>query len=502
MTKIVENSFNIQIAKMKRRIVIQAIFRVLLHVSLIFLGISTFLLILPIAGFTNYHFKGGWVFVSIGLSLSTALFIAFVTRSKLLNIFIEIDHRLGLHDRLSTAYEFLKSGKKTEFADLLMNDAADRLQQFSLKQLVPARFSRLYLAAVILLIINVLLYSGIFVSPEFKSTRRDLEKIENAGKILQNYMISRVDDQAGRQSKPQSEYAKKLKQFSNQLNDSTKPARQRYAALNSFLKEVQGEQARLANELGARLDSADIKDLPVQKIPDPANLSSNQLEKLKAFLNKMLNNRVPDSISQRIESLQELDGMEKFLARIIDDLNNGRPVADDPAAGAETKGQSSQPTGDLDKPPDDPTPANSIRQYSDRNGSTENRTDHPGSAKSRPEDNNPVDGMDEPGGKSTSAGRAISNTESRSSYQIDHSPGTATQDQLASARAKSYLIHIRALTDIGEAHIKEDEIYQTYRREVESILQKEEMPQNYREYIKNYFISVGIHTEDKAHESK
>jgi len=497
----VENSFNIQIAKIKRRIVIQAIFRVLLYVSLIFFGIRTVFLILSIAGLTNYHFKGGWYFVSIGFSLAAALFIAFGTRSNFLNVFIEIDHRLGLQDRLSTAYEYLKSGKKTEFADLLMNDAAARLQQFSLGKIVPARFSRLYPVAIILLIVNVLLYSGIFPASEFKSTRRDLEKIENAGKILQKYTIGRVDDQADRQSKPQSEYARKLKQISNRLNDSTKTARERFAALNSFLKEVQGEQARLANELGTRLDSADIKDLPVQKIPDPANLSSNQLEKLKAILNKMLNNRIPDSINQKIESLQELDGMEKLLARIIDDLNDDRPVADNPAA-ADTKGQSSQSTEDSDNPSDDPTPANSIRQYSDPSGSTENRTDRSGSAKSRQEDDNPVDGMDEPGGKSTSAGRAISNTESRSSYQIDQSPGTATQDQLASAWAKSYLIHIRALTDIGEARLKEDEIFQTYRREVESILQKEEMPQNYREYIKNYFISVGMHTEDEAHESK
>jgi hypothetical protein len=110
--------------------------------------------------------------------------------------------------------------------------------------------------------------------------------------------------------------------------------------------------------------------------------------------------------------------------------------------------------------------------------------------------------MDQPGGNSTSAGRAKSNTESRSNYQIEKSPGAATRDQPASSRTKSYLIHIRALTDIGEARIKEDEIFQTYRREVESILQKEEIPQNYREYIKNYFISVGIHTEDKAHEFK
>ena len=358
----VENPFNIQIAKIKRRIVFHAVHRVLLHVVLIFLGISIFLSFLPLAGFTKNQFNGGLYLVSLGLSLSAALIIFLVKRSNFLNVFIEIDHRLGLQDRLSTAYEYLKSNKKTEFADLLMNDAAARLQHFSLRQLVPAQFSPLYPAAIILLIINVLLNSGIFHAPELQPTRRDLEKIEIAGKILQNYMISRIDDQADRQLKPQPEYARKLERFSNRLNDNTKSARQRLAALEGFLKEIQGEQTRLANELGRRLDSADIKNLPVKQIPDPAHLSSNQLEKLKTILDKMRDSRISDSISQNIESLKELDSLEKLLARIIDDLKNDRPAADDPASAADIQVPASQPTGKIENPPDDPAPENSIRQ--------------------------------------------------------------------------------------------------------------------------------------------
>jgi hypothetical protein len=61
---------------------------------------------------------------------------------------------------------------------------------------------------------------------------------------------------------------------------------------------------------------------------------------------------------------------------------------------------------------------------------------------------------------------------------------------------------MRALTDVGDARLKEEEIFQTYRKEVENILRKEDIPINYREYIKNYFISIGIHTEENAHEFK
>ena len=491
-----ETSFVSQVAKIKRRIAIRTIHRVLLNASLIFLCISASIYILTMAGFWNHPFKGMWYFLSMGLSLSGALFITFITRSSILTSFIEIDHRLGLQDRLSTAYEYLISVKKTEFADLLMKDAAAGLQHFSPGQLVPARFSRLHLAAFFLFLINVLLYSGIFDTAGFRSTRRNLKKIENAGKILHSYMIRRVDDHAGRQSNSKSEYTRKLNQFSSQLNDSTLPAQQRYAALRSILKEVQGEQARLTNELEARLESADIKNLPVQKIPDLANLSTNQLEKLKTLLNKTLPDRVPDSINHTIESLQDLENMEKLLARFIDDWNEDQRNADHPAAASGIPGQSSQPADRSESPTDVPPPAQSISQYSEPGGSTDNSSVHSGSAESRAEDNGQAEEKDQPGGNSTAAGRAKSNSENRSGAQIEKSPGTATQDQPASARAKSYLIHIRALTDIGEARMEEDEIFRKYRRRVESILQKEEIPRNYREYIKNYFISVGIQTED------
>ncbi len=263
-----EISFSSQIAKIKRRVVIQAIHRILLNASLIFLSISTFFFILTKAGMTDHHINGTWYFVPIGISLAAALFIGFVTRNNLLNVLIDIDRRLKLQDRISTAYEYLKFKKKTEIADLLMNDAAAKLHHINIQRLVPARLSWLHLLAIILLAINIFLYSNVFFTSDFRSTRQELEKIENAGKLLKNYTISRIDNKAVQKSKPQSVYAQKFDQFSNTLNDSSKPFEQRFAALDSFLKEVQGEQTRLANELGARLDSAAIKELPIQKIPD------------------------------------------------------------------------------------------------------------------------------------------------------------------------------------------------------------------------------------------
>jgi len=497
-----ELSFSSQIAKIKRRIVILAIHRLLLTAALIFLSISTFFFILTKVGMTDYHIDRRWVFVSIGISLSTAIFIGLATRRQLLNILIDIDRRLKLQDRLSTAYEFMKFRKRTEFADLLITDAAVKLRQISRQQLVPARFSFLHLLVIILLIINILLYSGVFISSDFKTTHQESQIIENAAKLLKNYSISRIKNKADQMPIPQSAYAKKLEQFSKTLSDGSKSFEQRLAALDNYLREVQGEQTRLASGLAAKLDSAGIKELPIPKIPDLADLTSSQLEKLKGLLNRILNNRMPDPINQNIESLQELDRIEKLISRIIDDFKDGRSLKDDSVESAanerRTPGVGEKPENQAD----DPNRPNPDEQVSLHSRSAAGRADHPGSRKSERTGDDLQDGMGQPEGYSVSAGRAQSKAENESSHDLEKAPGSVSQDKMRPSPAKSYLIQIRALTDIGEARLTEEEVLQTYRKEVESILQKEDIPINYREYIKNYFISIGINTEENAHEFK
>ena len=64
------------------------------------------------------------------------------------------------------------------------------------------------------------------------------------------------------------------------------------------------------------------------------------------------------------------------------------------------------------------------------------------------------------------------------------------------SKKAEYNIHIRSVTRIGDATVPEEDITRQYTRELESILQKEDIPLNYREYIKSYFLSIGIESEE------
>jgi len=498
-----EASFNSQISKIKRRVVFQAIHRGLLNASLTFFSISIVYSILNLTGITNYGTDGTWYILPAALSLSTALLIGFVKRENLLNILIDIDRRLKLEDCVSTAYEYLQLKKKTEFSDLLINDAVVKLRQIRRKHLVPVQFSFLHLLVIILLIINMLLYSGLLFTPDFNSTRRELDKLNQAAHLLKNFMIKRIDNNTVQQSTTPSGHVKNIEQISKNLNDSSKPFEQRLGALDSFLEAVQGEQARLAQELGARLDSTGINKFSVPKTPDLANLSSSQLEKLKGFLSRTLNNRLSDAIGRNIESLQELASIENLISRIIDNLKDARTEIDDSVqSGIVKKGQMPPSSESPESQPGEPIRPNPNSSYSDQNRNAGDRADHSDFGKWQRKGDGLQDGMAPPEGYSNAAGNAKANEENQTSHDIEKTQRLATQDKLASAPAKTYLLHIRALTDKGEAPVEEEEILRTYRREVESILQKENIPVNYREYIKKYFISIGINTKENAHESK
>jgi hypothetical protein len=63
---------------------------------------------------------------------------------------------------------------------------------------------------------------------------------------------------------------------------------------------------------------------------------------------------------------------------------------------------------------------------------------------------------------------------------------------MAPSKKPEYNAPIRTVTTIGAANVPEEDVMRVYERELESILQKEDIPLNYREYIKTYFMSIGV----------
>jgi hypothetical protein len=82
------------------------------------------------------------------------------------------------------------------------------------------------------------------------------------------------------------------------------------------------------------------------------------------------------------------------------------------------------------------------------------------------------------------------------SSAIESASDSPLQDRMAPSQKAEYSKQIRSVTTIGDANVPRENVTRAYEQEVESILQKEDMPLNYREYIKTYFMSIGLTSEE------
>jgi hypothetical protein len=474
----------------------------MLNAALTFLGICPIVFLTEKAGFIESGTYASWVIHLIGFSLFVGALTVYLQEKGLLAFLIDIDTRLKLKDRLSTAYEYQKFGKKTDLSDLLMADAADTLGHLGTRKLFPLKFSFFYPGLILLILINMALYSSDYLWSGNKSMHPKQYKFKEISTLLRNYSESRIESQKEKKTRQPDIYTKELENLSRKLQDGSISRDQVFTTLNRFLKDAQGKQTRLANALGSQLAAAKIKEMPVSKIPTMQNLSEDNLEKLKMLLNRLPNNQIPDSVHRDIETLQELHRLETLLSQIIEDINEDTVRTETLAESDRNQTPGSQHFNDLNKPRDDTQRSRILGKFSSSKRDREDPNRQPGSDQSQGAGRDLQKEFESGDGYSSVAGRRKSSGKKKSSTEIEKLSGPGTQDEMIPSQIQNYLIHIRSLTAIGESRIKSEDIMRIYRQEIENILQKEDIPLNYREYIKHYFISIGLKTEENAHEYK
>ena len=194
-----ESAFLSQMARIRRRAAVIAAGDLLLNTGLIFLGFQLIVLVAAISGLTGVGTRSSWYWVSIGISVSAAILTGLVTRKKFLQILLEIDRRLNLKELLSTAFEYHKLKKDSQFTNLLIQEAAAEIGRLNSRQLVPAAFSRRHSIFILMLISCIALYVLNDSTIRFKSARPGQETIEHAGTLLRNYTFKRLESRNGPQ---------------------------------------------------------------------------------------------------------------------------------------------------------------------------------------------------------------------------------------------------------------------------------------------------------------
>jgi len=497
-------TFQSQISRIKKRILIHTVAKAILTGAVLFscfYGVAIGL-DLWTWKWTEFSVANQPWFPELALvgSLGFAIILAVLNRSRLLDILIEIDHRLNLNDSISTAFEYRHLGKKSELSGLLMESAAQNLSGLSSRKLFPPKFSWLHLLLGVLILMHLLIAIKIRNPSQTEPVVVSSNAIQLVDAYLHEQMIRKKRPSKGSESTTRKKITNDLKKLSQNLKRSSASRDLLAGSVGRMLKEIESGQSIVAKELGEQLKLHNIEELPVQAVQQFEKWSLTNIKQLQMMVDRMFHHQVPETISERLVMLEEQQQLKDVLDNLLDDMDDPESLGENTNnLNRDKKSRRYRSGSGLDRSEDSNQESSGSRGLSDFDMGDAHPDElgdmESGGGRGQGGDSGSGDGEASDDAFSSSAGKGKADGSLKSQKPIDSAKGGALQDRSLPSSKDYYRAHIRTLTSIGQAKLDNQKVILEYQKEVEGILQKEEIPLNYRAYIRNYFLSIGLRKE-------
>lgn len=426
------------------------------------------------------------------VSLAMALGYHRLTPNNLLADLIEMDSRLKLKDRLSTAFEYQQSGRKSPFRERLLTDAGRILEKLPKNKLYPHRFSAAYL----LIPFFALILTGLSLfdfSPLKPTGEKTKERLARVGLAIERFSKEKIRETGSMNDLSIGEPYRQLEEIAKDLQNQSLNQEKLLLALGEMKKEALAERLRLTRKLEKELyaDGSPGPGHPFSLPREPT--TTKDLEKVTEQLKDLFEGGLPESIARDISRIGEKLELEQFLDKTIHQAIPSEPGGDqrsflakrerDHADGGESREKlNKQPTGETRSFPA-PEKEQALLPVPPRAGQgQEDRL-----AEKKPQGRE--------GDDSFTAGTTQGTGERYLPFELKGGKGPSFKEgggPPGSEPGSSF--QARALPSFGKTKNGREEIRQeipaSYRREMEAALLKEKIPQEYRETIKNYFLSI------------
>ncbi len=488
-----------RISALRRRIFWQRVAQFLLFAGLSAGSLSTLIIVSERFGWISLSKDATFYAVIAGVSAVIASVAIFLLRKPLSERLIEFDTRLRLRDELSTAYEYQCSGKSALFAPALIRNAGQRLSQLDFAKLLPFPLLKfaLWCGGLLLIHLSLLMVDGkIFpvVAPETNQSAQARQETIPPEKLTTSSNKRREQ----RRQKEQRELFQKMNELAQNLENREMPKQEFASAAKELLQDVQSQQDQL---LEASDGSQTLDNLPIKQLPSA--MSPEQLQNMEKLLGRMLQEGGAQDGANSPVGQEELDNLRNALSEMAQNFEQGDDSGErdgKPTQSAGQDGDATENTASSD------TPDGSESSRSGANAQTNAESgDERGSEQGEASfgEGMPIDqqfgdqGQDSDRDGSANAGLEKGDNQRYEPSKIDASKGQVVADKINPATEHDYSAHIRSVTRIGNANAPTKEVIRPYRQELESVLQQEKLPLNYREYIKNYFLAIGVTPEQK-----
>ncbi|GAK51767.1 hypothetical protein U14_03012 [Candidatus Moduliflexus flocculans] len=493
----VTSLFSNRISALRRRIFWQNAAQFLLFASLSAGSLYTLLLIIERSGWLALPKDTAFYSVIGGLSAIAALIAVIVLQKPLAHRLIEFDTRLRLHDELSTAYEYQRSGKSSLFAPPLIEHAGQRLGQLNFATLQPFPLLKFAIWGGALLLIHLALLTiggNIFPALTPNPPQQTLTPPETAQP--EKLTTSSEARRKQHQQREQRELFQKMNDFAKALEQRELTKQEFAAAVNDALQDLQSQQEQLldTSENGQTLDNAQFNQVPLSA---PAQQMRDLLARMLQRQNSQDSSNIATVSEDELNSLREALSQ---MAQQADQGNDSGASEGKPTQSAGQNGENSEKTASSETPEEaENQPTNSTAS---REGNGDDQHVAQGnmlSGNGRPIDQAPgMQGQEEKSDGSASAGLNPGDNQKYAPSELETSKGQIETEKTAQAVKNDYSAHIRSVTRIGNANAPTEEVIRPYQQELESVLQQEKLPLNYREYIKNYFLAIGVTAEQRT----
>jgi uncharacterized membrane-anchored protein YhcB (DUF1043 family) len=433
------------------------------------------------------------------ISFAFSLLYTLRTKKSFMDELIEIDVRLGLKERLSTAFECHQLGRQSVFVDMLMKDASSLLESIKAKKIFPRNVSPSHLliplfAGVIIILLLVDFTPTVPIRD--RATEQEFKQISSK---MEEYSKRELQDMEKTGRKSQKDLFREMKNIAEEVKGQSMTKERLLKSLGALMEEAEAEQSQLARALQAELSLGDTSRTPMLKPLQKEKVTPNELKKLTEQLKELFGGEVPASISQALSSLDQNRRLELFLDKTINEV---RSAFEDEGESYLVEGEKDVYAGKtFEKRSNDNKDTSPGRSLAALESNLENakRQISPdlggaqaGSKKSDKRGQAPDEDL------SYTAGRGKAEGRKKPPSELVGSKSPALKDEGISGQGEWYNVYVRSLPTMGKAKLKEEDIIRLYRQELEGVLQKEDIPPHYREYIRNYFLSIGLKREENG----
>ncbi|MCP4349560.1 MAG: hypothetical protein GY795_29110 [Desulfobacterales bacterium] len=477
--------FSDEILKLRTVIFRRSIYHLLVNTFLLALIFN--LLALGIQKTGLFSWKGYSIYPLLVLAgFAFALLYALKKKKSFMAELNRIDAHLDMKDCLSTAYEYYQRRPESVFAEHLFRNAACKLNMTDKKQIFPLKFSLIHsLILIFSAAICILLFLDF--TPIIRQKSTDSDKYRQVKARLRHFSDQALADLQNKDKAGKDLY-QQMQNLAQSVDKGAITEKKLADSVQTLTDAAQAEQKKLVQKLAADPFLKNYSDMPIFHSQEKENIKSDDLRQFMNQLQAELQTDIPDSVAKSLSDPDQIQQLAELMDELADQLTD--QTGDISNRDQHASGQGEKKNILALKKPD----KNNEKNKKDQSAMSEKTNSFniipPGFGNSRQgsEKNDSSAGS----GRTGTAGQAESTGKTKRSSKLAKSKGPLLKEKGVISKGDQYAVHIRALPVPGKGVQEQENVFRPYKQEMESILKKEDIPLNYRNYIKNYFLSVGI----------